>query len=333
MQLDQQGLDPVERLHGRGRVVDGGGQPADRDVDEHAHREGGVLIHGALAREHEHSPHGRRRCGSRSTPSSLSVTAPGATYWPITGTTSTKAPVWRARRSSAARSTEASTAGGPVVVDLDGSAPAVWRSRTRPRSPSGCTSSITWWARRIRPRRMPPICVLSNARCTSATKVPIVTSASTSATPDGERGRHVLPAPVGLPPDRGEREHRIARRRGRQREPGDDHAVAAQPGRQAGRVGGRLDLRRHEDRGEDDAGERDHPGGERAEDLLHDRQRRSAGSGRSPRPCRAAAGRSRAPPRPGWPRARAPTSPTPARRGPETCAWSLRSDSTAHMVA
>ena len=40
---------------------------------------------------------------------------------------------------------------------------------------------------------MPPICVLSKARCTSATKAPIVTSASRSATPTVSAGATASP--------------------------------------------------------------------------------------------------------------------------------------------
>ena len=41
---------------------------------------------------------------------------------------------------------------------------------------------------------MPPICVLSNARCTSATKVPIVINASSSATPTVSAGATSSPS-------------------------------------------------------------------------------------------------------------------------------------------
>ena len=61
-ELDEQRLDPVERLDRGRRVVDRGRQRADGDVDEHADRERRVLVDRPLAREHEHAP-GERRVG------------------------------------------------------------------------------------------------------------------------------------------------------------------------------------------------------------------------------------------------------------------------------
>ena len=60
VQLDEQRLDAVDRLHRRRRVVHRRRQRADGDVDEHAQRERRILVHGPLAREHQHTPRERR---------------------------------------------------------------------------------------------------------------------------------------------------------------------------------------------------------------------------------------------------------------------------------
>ena len=44
---------------------------------------------------------------------------------------------------------------------------------------------------------MPPICVLSNARCTRATNAPSVTSASSEPEDHRHRGDEVAPGSVG----------------------------------------------------------------------------------------------------------------------------------------
>ena len=56
----------VEDLHGSGRVVDGGRERPDRDVDHHANRESGVLLDRPLDPEHDHRPQSplRRRVHS-----------------------------------------------------------------------------------------------------------------------------------------------------------------------------------------------------------------------------------------------------------------------------
>ena len=111
---------------------------------------------------------------------------PGVMYWPTIGTTSTKAPVWRARRTSAARSTDASTPGAPECVQLDGGL-----ARPRPRrqlavpAPMGCTSSgITWRVRRTMPvEDAPDLRTVEKCAVRARWKPANVTNASTSATP------------------------------------------------------------------------------------------------------------------------------------------------------
>ena len=66
--------------------------------------------------------------------------------------------------------------------------------------PSGWTSSITAPARRMSPRRIPPICVSSNARCTSATNAPSVTTSRTSPTITVATGANARPARSLWPP-------------------------------------------------------------------------------------------------------------------------------------
>ena len=107
-------------------------------------------------------------------------------------------------------------------------------------------------------------------------------SASSSATPTVRDG--ATSSPVGRPDARSRRARTASSWRSRwERQPGDDHGVAAEPGGEARRIRRRLDLRGHEHRGEDDAGEGDHPGGERAHDLLDHRQgNRGPGGPRAP---------------------------------------------------
>ena len=81
---------------------------------------------------------------------------------------------------------------------------------------------------------MPPICVLSNARWTSATKAPSVTSASGSPNRTVATGTKSPARGLGLVAERGERDERVGGRGGREREAGDDHRVAAEPRRRAG---------------------------------------------------------------------------------------------------
>jgi hypothetical protein len=82
--------------------------------------------------------------------------------------------------------------------------------------------------------------------------------------------------PVALAADGREREQRVGRgRRGKSQAP-DHDGIATQPRREPGRVGGCLYLRGDEHRREDDAGERDHAGRQRAEDLLRGRGDRRA---------------------------------------------------------
>jgi hypothetical protein len=78
----------------------------------------------------------------------------------------------------------------------------------------------------------------------------------------------VVAGAVGVAADRREREERVGRRGRVERQAGDHHGVATQPRGEPWRVRRRLDLRGDEHRREHDAGERDHAGGERAEDLL-----------------------------------------------------------------
>ena len=61
-------------------------------------------------------------------------------------------------------------------------------------APSGWTSSITAPALRISPRKIPPICVSSNARCTSATNAPSVTTSRTSPKITVSVGANARPA-------------------------------------------------------------------------------------------------------------------------------------------
>jgi hypothetical protein len=64
---------------------------------------------------------------------------------------------------------------------------------------------------------------------------------------------------------------RTARRSQSERPGPHHHRIPPQPRREPRGVRRRLDLRGREHRREDDARERDHPGGQRAEDLLHRR--------------------------------------------------------------
>jgi hypothetical protein len=142
-ELDEQRLDPVERLDRGRRVVDRRRQRADGDVDEHAERERRVLVDRPLAREHEHAP-GQIPVGRGVPWPTRSTTRPALRYSPTIGATSTKPPVCSARRSSAARSIAAITAGGPECAtsvaagSLGGAATTSSTGSTR-----GWTSSIT----------------------------------------------------------------------------------------------------------------------------------------------------------------------------------------------
>ena len=147
-----------------------------------------------------------------------------------------------------------------------------WPAPTRrSAAASGWTSSITVPARRMSPRKIPPICVNSNARCTSATNAPSVTTSRTSPKITVNAGPNSRPARSLWRADGREREQRVGRGRRGKRQAPDHDGIATQPRREPGRVGGRLYLRGDEHRREDDAGERDHAGRQRAEDLLRGR--------------------------------------------------------------
>ena len=72
--------------------------------------------------------------------------------------------------------------GGPEWVISSSVSPAIRGGTDAAPSATGCTSAITRSVR-CTARKIPPICVLSNARWTSAMKTPKVANASSRATP------------------------------------------------------------------------------------------------------------------------------------------------------
>ena len=205
----------------------------------------------------------------------------GATYCPTIGSTSTKPPVSRASRSSAARSIAATTAAGPSCTRTSArGSSAATGARASPRSAARVDV--------VDHREGPPHEAAEDPADLRQLERPLherderAERHHEQEEPDdhGRHGSEGAVGPVVLGGDRGEREQRVRRGRGGQRQAGDHDRIAAQPRGEPRRVGRGLDLRGDEHRREDDAGERDHAGRQRTEDLLH----RGGGDRRGLRP-------------------------------------------------
>ncbi len=267
------------------------------------------------------------RSGSVRAPVIRSTTRPGARYSPTAGTTVTKPPVWSARRSSAARSTAAMTAGGPgcvISVALTSSSGGSGGVDVRGVARVDVVDHRVA-APHQRAQDAPDLRALErplHERHERAER----DQREQQPAQHGDGGQEVAARLARLAADRREREQRVDRGRGRQREPGDDDRVAPQPRGEPRGVRRRLDLGGDEHGREHDPGEGDHPAGERSEDRLRPRQSSAAAHARRRVARRRAEGRWRARRRPRWPPAPAPTSPTRAgsgvgragrRRGPD----------------
>ena len=279
-------------------------------------REGRILVDRALAREHEDAPGPRRRgrCVAAVHPQRR---RPCRDVLPDAREHFHEAARLPCEPEQGRAIDRCDHPGSPHVGELRHAARRPARTPPRRRDPAvtGCTSSITAWARRMSDRRMPPIWVRSNARWTSATNPPSVTTSRSSPATTVARGTASRPSRSDSRPIAASANNAYVAVAVGSARPAMIDRVAAQACGEPRRVGARLELGRDEDRRERDAGERDHAGGERAEDLLRgpDADRQVA----RPRPVAGRASGAAAPARsrPGSRRARAPTSPTPARGG------------------